>query len=77
MQHNSARAHAYRELVLLRGETVTLLEERRVSVGEARWLDQRLDRARTELDRGRVQDARIRLSAARAYLRGREGPWTH
>ncbi len=76
LQRKAAAEHAYRELVQLRGETVTLLEERRLSVGEARWLDRGFDRVRVDLDHGNLQGARTRLSTERAYLDGRNGSWT-
>lgn len=69
--HQSERRDAYRELVQLRGETLTLLRNGQLGVGEAVWLDSGLNTARADLDRGDTKDAQTLLDADHAYLASR------
>lgn len=73
-QQAAVQSHEeYAELVQLRGAAVTMLEEHRLSVREARHVKVLLDAARRAADAGQRTMAQTELDAARAYLRARQG----
>lgn len=67
------RSADYSALIQLRGATITLLQDRRLSGGEARVIKGQLDFARRAVDAGNLKAADVVLDAARAYLAARQG----
>ncbi len=63
----------YTRLVHLRGETTTLLLSGAISRQEARWLEDKLDEARADVDSGDLNGAKLLLDGVTVYIGSREG----